>query len=788
MKLTDLLGKKPLFFDGAMGTVLQSKGLLAGELSDTWNITRPDDIYGVHAAYLHAGADIINTNTFVTSRLKHDNAAEIAEAGAKLARRAVTDFGYGFVAFDVGPTGLLMKPSGPLGFEEAVSIYSEVIAAGAPYCDCVMIETMSDLYEVKAAVIAAKESCSLPVFVTVTMDKTHRTLSGADAKTVVTVLEGLGVSAIGLNCGLGPDTMAEILPEFVECATVPVIITPNAGLPDVDGDSVHYHVSPDDFADAVADIIRGGAAVVGGCCGTSFEYIKRIREVCGSLSLASVENKPQTRVASGSATVTWGERPVVIGERINPTGKPNLKAALRNSDFEYLLGMAYSELDAGADVLDVNCGLPDIDECVTLTTAVEKIGAAVKLPLSLDSSDPVAMESALRIYNGKPLINSVNGKSESMHAIFPLVKKYGGVVIGLLLDENGIPDTVDGRMAIAERIVSVAAEYGIGKHDIIIDTLTMAAATVDGAAEVTLNCVERCRRELGVHTVLGVSNISFGLPIRDTVNAAFFTLALSRGLSSAIINPESAQMMGALRAYMLLCGIDRGGIGYSRTYADTDTKAVTAKASMALTMPAAILGGRRADAARIAEKLAETTQPLDIINGHIIPGLTRLGDEYDKNRIFLPQLLAGAEAATAAFDVVKSRIGAAAESRGTVILATVRGDVHDIGKNIVRALLENYGYDVHDLGRDVPIEVVVDEVTRTNAPLLGLSALMTTTVPAMRDTIAAVRDAAPYCRIMVGGAVLTQSLADMIGADFYAPEATASVRYANEVFGHRTDF
>ncbi len=783
MKLTDILGKKPLIFDGAMGTVLQSKGLLPGELSDTWNITRPDDIYGVHSEYLRAGADVINTNTFVTSRLKHDNAIEIAEAGAKLARAAVTDFGYGFVAFDVGPTGLLMKPSGQLGFEEAVSIYSEVIAAGAPYCDCVMIETMSDLYEVKAAVIAAKEVCSLPIFVTVTMDKTHRTLSGADAKTVVTVLEGLGVSAIGLNCGLGPETMAEILPEFVECATVPVIITPNAGLPDVDGDGVHYHISPDDFADAVADIIRGCAAVVGGCCGTSFEYIKRIREVCGSLSLASVENKPETRVASGSVTVTWGERPIVIGERINPSGKPNLKAALRNSDFEYLLGMAYSELDAGADVLDVNCGLPDIDECVTLTSAVEKIQAAVNLPLSVDSSDPVAMESALRIYNGKPLINSVNGKLESMHTVFPLVKKYGGAVIGLLLDENGIPDTVDGRMAIAERIVSVAAEYGIGKHDIIIDALTMAAATVDGAADVTLTCVERCRRELGVHTVLGVSNISFGLPMRDTVNAAFFSLALSRGLSSAIINPESTQMMGALRAYMLLCGIDRGGIGYSRTYAATSAKNDSTKASTSLTMPAAILGGRRADAARIAEELSATEQPLDIINGHIIPGLTLLGDEYDKNRIFLPQLLAGAEAATAAFDVVKSKLGSVTESRDTVVLATVRGDVHDIGKNIVRALLENYGYDVRDLGRDVPIEVVVDEVVRTGAPLLGLSALMTTTVPAMRDTIAAVRDAAPYCRIMVGGAVLTQSLADMIGADFYAPEATASVRYANDVFG-----
>lgn len=784
MKLTDRIGNELLIFDGATGTVLQSKGLLPGELSDTWNLSRPDDVYALHRAYLDAGADIITTNTFVTSRIKHQNAAEIAAAGAAIARRAVTDARHGYVAYDVGPTGRLMTPEGDLGFEEAVSLFSEVISAAAPYCDCVLIETFSDLYEAKAAVIAAKESCDLPIFVSVTMDKSHRLLSGADADTVVTVLEGLGVSVIGLNCGLGPDTMEEILPEIIGTASVPIMISPNAGLPDVDGEGAHYTVTPDDFAKSAKRLIEGGAAIVGGCCGTTPEYISAIKKLCGSISVTRTAKKSLTRIASRTRTAVFGEKPLIIGERINPTGKPNLKAALRNSDFDYIVNMAFSELDSGADILDVNCGLPDIDERITLTSAVDKIRCAVPLPLCIDTSDASAMESAMRIYSGKPLVNSVSGKRESMDAVFPLVKKYGGVVIGLLLDENGIPETVEGRLAVADRILSIAKEYGIDRSDIIFDPLTLAAATVTDAASITLECVRILRRDYGAHTVLGVSNISFGLPNRDTVNASFLTSALGAGLSSAIMNPESDAMKGAVLAHELLFGCDRGGIKYSSVMSGTDKKSVKTEAK-ALTLADAIVKGRKSDASRIAEELSAELAPLDVINLHIVPGLSRLGEEYDKNRIFLPQLLAGSEAATAAFAVIKSKLGTSSDvSKGTIVLATVKGDVHDIGKNIVRALLENYGYDVHDLGRDVSPEAILDEVTRTGARLLGLSALMTTTVPAMKETIALVKARAPYCRIMVGGAVLTEELAKMIGADHYVPDATADVRIADEIFGN----
>lgn len=783
MKLTEKLGRELLIFDGATGTVLQSKGLMPGELSDTWNITRPNDIYALHRAYLDAGADIITTNTFVTSKLKHENAAEIAREGAAVARRAVTDAGHGFVAFDVGPTGKLMTPEGDLGFEEAVSLFSEVISAAAPYCDCVLIETFSDLYEAKAAVIAAKESCELPIFASVTMDRTHRLLSGADTETVVTVLEGLGVSVIGLNCGLGPDTMEEILPELVRNASVPIMISPNAGLPDVDGGDAHYTVTPDAFAASAKRLVEGGASVIGGCCGTSPEYISAIKKVCGGMSPIPTVKKQVTRVASRTRTAVFGKKPLVIGERINPTGKPNLKSALRNSDFDYILGMAFSELDAGADILDVNCGLPEIDECVTLSKTIDKVRSSLPLPLCIDTSSPTAMEAAMRIYSGKPLVNSVSGKRESIESVFPLVKKYGGVVIGLLLDEDGIPETAEGRLAVADRILRAADEYGIDRRDVIFDPLTLAAATVPNAACVTLECVRALRRDYGAHTVLGVSNISFGLPNRDAVNSSFFTSALEAGLSAAIMNPESITMKGALLAHNLLFGLDSGGIEYASVMGNT-AKTETKAAVSSLTLSDAILKGRKADASRIASELSASLQSLDVINGHIVPGLSRLGEEYDKNRIFLPQLLAGSEAATAAFAVIKEKLSASQSvSKGTVVLATVKGDVHDIGKNIVRALLENYGYDVCDLGRDVPPDAVLDAVRRTNARLVGLSALMTTTVPSMKETVALIKSNVPDCKIMVGGAVLTENLAKSLGADYFAADATADVKIAEEIYG-----
>ncbi len=787
MKFADKLGRELIIFDGATGTVLQEKGLSVGELSDGWNLSRANDVYSLHRAYLDAGADVITTNTFVTSREKHENAAEIAEAGAKIARKAVEDAGHGYVAYDVGPTGRLMTPEGDLGFEEAVSIFGEVIAAGAPYCDCVLIETFSDLYEAKAAVIAAKEACELPIIVSVTPDSSHRLLSGADIETAVTVLEGLGVAAIGLNCGLGPDTMEEILPELRRAASVPILISPNAGLPDTSGDGVHYNVTPEEFAEAAKRLIIGGAALVGGCCGTAPEYIRAIKSACSGTTPQPTEKKHITRVASRVSSAVFGDEPLVIGERINPTGKPNLKSALRNSDFDYILNMAFSELDAGADILDINCGLPDIDERITLSAVVDKVRSAVSLPLCIDSSDPSAMEAAMRVYPGKPLVNSVSGKRESTDAILPLVKKYGGVVIGLLLDENGIPETVEARLAVADKILDAAREHGIDERDIIFDPLTLAAATVDGAASVTLDAV-RALRERGHHTVLGVSNISFGLPSRDTVSSAFLGAALRSGLSSAIINPESEAMRGALYAHNLLFGADRGGRKYASLMGSSGASAPKTdmkSEKSALTLADAIAKGRKSDASRIATELAAAIAPLDIISNHIVPGLSRLGEEYDQNRIFLPQLLAGSEAATAAFAVVNSLLPAAdAASKGTVVVATVKGDVHDIGKNIARALLENYGYEVCDLGRDVPPEAVLDAVKHTGARLVGLSALMTTTVPAMRDTVALIKEHAPDCRGMVGGAVLTESLAQSLGADYFVPDATSDVRAADEVYGN----
>ncbi len=784
-KLTERLGKELLIFDGATGTVLQKKGLLPGELSDTWNLFRPYDVYALHRAYLDAGADIVTTNTFVTSRLKHENASEIAKAGSRAARRAVADAGHGYVAYDIGPTGRLMTPEGDLTFEEAVGIFSEVIGAGAPYSDCILIETFSDLYEAKAAVIAAKEVCSLPIIVSVTPDVNHRLLSGADIDTVVTVLEGLGVAAIGLNCGLGPDTMEKILPSLTRSASVPILISPNAGLPDTDDSGVHYNISPEDFAEASVRLIKGGASVIGGCCGTTPDYIRAIKSRVTGMALAPIEKKTFTRVSSRTRTVFFGDEPLIIGERINPTGKPNLKAALRNSDFDYILSMAFSELDAGADILDVNCGLPDIDECVTLSTAVDKVRSAVSLPLCIDTSDASAMEAAMRIYPGKPLVNSVSGKRESMDAIFPLVKKYGGTVIGLLLDEGGIPESAEGRLAIADRILSCAAEYGIAPGDIIFDPLTLAAATVKDSATITLDCVNELRRR-GHHTVLGVSNISFGLPSRDNVNTAFLSSALRSGLSAAIMNPESEPMRAALLAHGLLFGSDRGGVRYASVMGGAPAAKSGVKVEkQSLTLTDAIVKGRKTDAERIASELSASLPPLEVINSHIVPGLSRLGEEYEQNRIFLPQLLAGSEAATAAFAVVKSHISPSdVTSKGTVVLATVRGDVHDIGKNIVRALLENYGYDVRDLGRDVPPKAVLDAVIETKTRLVGLSALMTTTVPAMRDTVALIKSRVPECKVMVGGAVLTESLARSLGADYFVPDATSDVRVADEVYGN----
>ncbi len=770
-KLTDLLGKRLLIFDGATGTALQSMGLKPGEYSDAWCLTRPGDVLALHRAYLDAGADIIKTNTFVTARPGNADAEATARAGGELARRAVSLAGHGFVALDIGSTGHLMEPLGDLPFEHAVSLFSSVIRACAPFCDCVLIETMTDIGEAKAAIIAAKESCALPIFVSFTVDADGRLLSGADIETFATVAESLGAAAVGMNCGVGPDAMERSLPRLLSATSLPVFVSPNAGLPVTDGERTYYPVSPEDYAEHHLRMANAGAAAVGGCCGTTPEFIRATADLVAGMSVVRREVSLPTRAASNTKTVTFGSSPVIIGERINPTGKPKLKAALRDGDTDYIISLAYSQAEAGADALDINCGVPGINEAETLVRTVGAVASAVPLPLVIDTSDPAAMEAALRVCPGKPIVNSVNGKSCVMESVFPLVKKYGGVLIGLTLDEGGIPPTADARLEIARRIVEAALACGIPRRDILIDALTLTVAADGGAAKVTLDVVDRVTRELGVGTVLGVSNVSFGLPDRDAVNASFLTLALSKGLSAAIMNPESAAMRGAISAYKTLSG----------DFSDLN-KAVVEESS---TLADMILHGRKADAARLAAELVACGEPpLSVIDGHVIPGLSRLGSEYESGRAFLPQLIAGADAATAAFAELKKHIpqGSSDTSRGVIVLATVEGDVHDIGKNIVSAILSNYGYDVRDLGRDVPPARVVAETLASGARLVGLSALMTTTVPAMRRTIEALR-AACDCKIVVGGAVLTPELAADLGADYYSRDAMENVRIAGEVYG-----
>ncbi|MGB4465909.1 MAG: homocysteine S-methyltransferase family protein [Eubacteriales bacterium] len=805
MNLIELIGHKPVFFCGAMGTMLQSRGLGAGLSSDAWTLTHPEEVYAVHKAYLDAGCDMIKTNTFSTNRLRRRDYAKAVRAACEIARRAAADTGGDrAVCLDIGPTGRLLAPMGDLSFEEAVSVFADVIVAGREFCDAILIETMSDLYEIKAAVIAAKENCSLPIFVTMTIDENGRLLTGADIPTAVAVLEGLGVAALGLNCGLGPLEMEKHIPALLEFASVPVIVNPNAGMPHDAGGKAVYSITPDVFAASVKRMMSAGVAVAGGCCGTTPKFISQTVAACRDIKLTPPTPKNDTVVTSYSRRVVIGgdSGTVIIGERINPTGKPKLKAALRAGDYSTITKIALEERDAGAHILDVNAGLPDIDETAALTATIQEIQATLDLPLQLDSANADALTAAMRIYNGKPLVNSVSGRRDVMDAIFPLVKKYGGVVVGLTLDENGIPDTAEGRAEIAGRIIKTAAEYGIDKKDIIIDTLTMAVAADPASAAVTLDALSLVRERYGVPTVLGVSNVSFGLPTRDTVNAAFFTLAMEHGLSAAIINPQSDNMLGAYYAYRLLHALDPGAAAYTAFAAahpatqtqptstvkpqEIVSQPVTAPKSQK-TLKDAIINGLIADAGALAANAVMSMSAMEVINGEIIPALEEVGRGFESNRIFLPQLMRSADAAKAAFDTIKAAIAKNEDSNGksggVIVLATVRGDIHDIGKNIVRVLLESHGYDVVDLGRDVPAEDIVATIKRTGARLAGLSALTTATVESMEKTIAEIKKAAPGCLVMVGGAVLTETAAQKIGADFYGADATDAVRIASDVYG-----
>ena len=762
------------FFDGGMGTMLQAGGLRAGELPETLNLTNPDLVYSVHKAYAQAGADIISTNTFGLNSLKFDNVPEIARAAVALARKAGRK-----VALDLGPLGKLLKPSGELEFEEAYELYKEVILAVRDDVDIIFFETMTDLYEIKAGVLAAKESCDLPVFVSMMFNSDGRLLTGADIETAVTTLEGLRVDAIGMNCGLGPVEMLPFLKRMRALTSLPMLANPNAGLPRSENGKTVFDVDADAFAEYMQDVADIGMSYLGGCCGTTPAHIEALARTCTKAAFIP-EIKKVTRVSSYSKTVNFCDAPIIIGERINPTGKKLFKEALRNNDIAYIINEAVAQAERGAHVLDVNVGLPEIDENAMMKACIGELQSVTDLPLQIDTSDTRAMETALRMYNGKPMLNSVNGKAESMNAVFPLVKKYGAVTVCLCLDENGIPETAQGRIEIAEKIISVAESYGIDKSDLIFDTLALSVSTNAQSANETLKAVRYLTETLGVKTILGVSNISFGLPEREIINSAFFNMALTNGLSAGIINPLSDAMMNTYRAFMALRGFDENCEGY---IANVTKAAATQSQVQEIDLKTAIIKGLQNKAAECAQALAQTTDSLEIINSHIMPALDFVGEGFEKNKIFLPQLLMSAESAKAAFEVIRSKMQKADnQPKGEkVIIATVHGDIHDIGKNIVKVLFENYGYDVIDLGKDVPAQTVLDAVKADDVRLVVLSALMTTTVPAMEKTIELLHENTS-ARVMVGGAVLTHTYADMIKADFYAKDATQAVKIAKSFF------
>lgn len=795
MDIREELGRRIIFFDGGLGSLLQERGLKPGELPETWNLTRPEVLYDIHRAYLDAGADIILANTFGANGFKYDNLEEIVTAAVVNAKKAVADSGRkAYVALDMGPTGKLLKPMGTLDFEECVSIYADVVRYGAKAgADLILIETMSDTYELKAAVLAAKENSNLPVVATVVFDEHHKMLTGATPEVVVALLEGLRVDAIGMNCGLGPKQMKPIFETMARYASIPLVITPNAGLPRSENGKTVYDVGPEEFAEDMEEIINMGAWMAGGCCGTTPAHIKALTERCFGITPKPLIDKDYTIVTSYSTAVELGGRPVIIGERINPTGKSKFKQALRDNNMEYILEEGVKQADSGAHILDVNVGLPEIDEPAMMRRTVYELQSVLPLPLQIDTTDPVAMEQAMRIYNGKPMINSVNGKEEIMHQIFPLVQKYGGTVVGLALDEAGIPDTAEGRLAVAKKIYDTAAQYGIKPKDIVIDALTMTMSTDNNSANITLDTVREIKAH-GGRTVLGVSNISFGLPQREVINSGFFLMAMQAGLSAGIINPNARAMIQAYDTYCVLGGFDSQCMSYIEKYAVAEPtpvaqtvtsvkqagKAVTGN----LSLTDCIVKGLKEQAYKATKDELGTKDTMEIINGELVPALDIVGKGFEKGTVFLPQLLMSAEAAKAGFEAIKEYVssqGTNQEKKATIVIATVKGDIHDIGKNIVKVLLENYGYDVIDLGKDVPPETVVDKVIETHAPLVGLSALMTTTVVSMEETIKKLHESAPWCKIMVGGAVLTQEYADMIGADFYGKDAMQSVYYAEEL-------
>lgn len=789
MKVIDFIKNNIVILDGATGSLMQKMGFPTGVRPETANLNNKDMIIEIHKSYFDAGSNIVATNTFGANTLNFtlDELEKIIEAGIANVRAAAA-LSEGnqekFVSYDIGPTGKLLKPYGDLDFEDAVRIFGIQAKLAQKYgADLITIETMNDSYETKAALLGVKENCSLPVFVTNAYSDDNHLLTGASPEAMVAMLEGLGADAIGLNCSYGPDKLIDVAKRIYDVASVPVIFKPNAGLPVVIKGVTTYDILPDVFSDYAAQAIDYGIRIVGGCCGTDPSFISAVRDAVKDKKPKEITDKNLTVVSSYSHDVRIGEKPIIIGERINPTGKKLIKQALLDNNIDFLLKEGIEQQKCGAHVLDVNCGLPGIDEKFVLVNVVSELQAITDLPLQIDTSDADAMEASLRVYNGKAIINSVNGKQEVMDKVFPLAKKYGGVLIALTLDENGIPDNANDRLKIAEKILEEAAKYNIDRKNIIFDPLTLTVSADDNAAKITLDSVRLITEKTGCGTVLGVSNVSFGLPQRPIINSYFYALAMENGLSAGIINPKSDEMMNAYRSFMALKGYDSSCLDYISSMDDKKAVIIADKTAEDTDISTAIIQGRKELASKLTTELIKTKEPLKIVNEDIIPALDVVGKNFEEKKAYLPELLLSAEAAKSCFEIIKANYSnEAGETKFAVVLATVKGDIHDIGKNIVKLLLENYGYNVIDLGKDVPPEVILESAKENKAPVVGLSALMTTTVPSMEETIKLIKAELPDCKIVVGGAVLTKDFADSIGADAYSADAMETVRYAEEIF------
>ena len=785
------IGKERLYFDGAMGTMLQNRGLKLGEIPEIYNMTHPEIIEEIHREYLEAGSQFITTNTFGANRYKLEKSdyivEEIITQAIAIADKARSHYPNTYIALDVGSTGKVLKPIGDVSFEESYEVFKEQMVAGEKAgADVILIETFTDLYELKAAVLAAKENTSLPILCTMSFEENGRTFFGTSLESMVLMLEGLGVSALGINCSLGPKQLKPIVEKLVKIAHIPIMLQPNAGLPIMDGERVYYDITPEEFADLMIEFARLGVSILGGCCGTNPDFIRATVEKTKDLPYQMLQNPRVSGICSASKAVYFNDVRV-IGERLNPTGKKPLQAALRVENMDFVVREALNQVEQGAHILDINMGMPDMDEVSLLKKAVMEVQGAINLPLQIDSSNVEALEEAVRIYNGKPLINSVNGKKESLEQILPIAKKYGAAILGLALDERGIPETAEERLEVAERIVKKALEMGIPKEDIFIDCLVVTASAQQALVKETLKAVRLVKEKLGVKTVLGVSNVSFGLPQRPIINRNMLAMALMQGLDAPIMNPGDKGMMETVASYRVLMGLDEDSKDYIEHYGNMPSiqSVASSNGSSEISVHTAILKGLKEEAKEATLALLENVEPLEIIEKHIVPALNEVGELYEKQTIFLPQLIKSAEGAKTAFDVLRNKMAVAKTEdhveKTRVVLATVFGDIHDIGKNIVKVIMENYNFEVIDLGKDVAKETVVEAVKKWQVKIVGLSALMTTTVSSMKETIELLRAETPDVKVIVGGAVLTEDLAEYVGADFYAKDAMETVKIASSI-------